>query len=241
MNWSWPPISMRRNDEPSCDLPGDSRAVVAPDEMQPEIDPRGASGRGQDLTFIHVEDILVDLNVRVSPCQFLGVHPVSRDSNAVREARRRKHERSTADREQAGAILVRAAQLAQQRLGNVRVGLAPAGNEDRSGVIEKAQRTRRLHGNTSRRLERTRRDGARLQFVPRRVVAAQAEEFDQDTELESTEVLVGQEGYLHRIAHGRILVAGVNSAKAPAGGRRCVVTRSARRSPRQRGSEEVAR
>ena len=62
-------VAVRRNDETAGDLVGDVGAVVAPDEVQAEVDACGASGRCEHGAVVDVEDVGVDVDERERPAR----------------------------------------------------------------------------------------------------------------------------------------------------------------------------
>jgi hypothetical protein len=75
----------------------DSRSEIATDDVQAQIDPRRASGRGQDLILIDVEHIRLDPHERVFLGELLRMTPMGRSSSPVQQPSRGKNEDSRTD------------------------------------------------------------------------------------------------------------------------------------------------
>ena len=77
------PIAVRRHHKPSRNLIGDFGSKVAPNNVQTEVDSRRTAGGGQDRLFIDVQNIRLDLYLRVEGSQCLNVSPMGRRTPTV--------------------------------------------------------------------------------------------------------------------------------------------------------------
>src|SRR6185369_11889232 len=61
-------FAMRRDDQAPRHMICDLGAVVAPHDMQAEVEPRRAAGRGHDVAIVDIEHVGIDLHPRIAPC-----------------------------------------------------------------------------------------------------------------------------------------------------------------------------
>src|SRR5699024_12395022 len=80
------------------DLVGQADSVIAADEVEAEIDRRGGSGRGQQLSFVDEEDVLVDLDRGEASAEFLRRRPVCGGPPSAEQAGAREYEGARRDR-----------------------------------------------------------------------------------------------------------------------------------------------
>ena len=60
--WAWPPSRCGRDDEAAGDAAGERGAVVAAQHVQAEVEPGGDAGGGQDVAFVDVEHVGLDVD-----------------------------------------------------------------------------------------------------------------------------------------------------------------------------------
>jgi len=65
-----------RDNAPAGSPVGHLSAVVAADDMQAQVDPRGDAGRGEDVTVIDKEHVRVKPDGWEEPAETVGVAPV---------------------------------------------------------------------------------------------------------------------------------------------------------------------
>src|SRR5699024_4395957 len=73
-------------------------SVIAADEVEAEIDRRGGSGRGQQLSFVDEEDVLVDLDRGEASAEFLRRRPVCGGPPSAEQTGAREYEGARRDR-----------------------------------------------------------------------------------------------------------------------------------------------
>ncbi len=210
-----PALAMRRNHQPAGQLVRDFRSIVAAHDVQTQIDPRRASGRGQNLTLLGVQNIRFHPQPRELRDQPLGMPPVGRRALAVQKASRGQDEHTRADRHQPRPLLVSLSQRANQCRRRRFAQVFPPRNDDRSRPGHGAQAALRLDPNAALGADRAALDRAHLEVVPLdSQVALDPEHLDHDPKLESAELIVRQCHHAPRVPdlHGRILAHIVVSA-----------------------------
>ena len=136
----------------------DLGAVVAPDEVEAQVDSRSRARGGEDVAAIHVEHVGVDSNPRKPCLQQAGELPVGGRLLAVEQAGSGEREGARTDRDQACAICVRPAQRADELPRRLGAHVRTAGKDHRVGSGEGLQTRRRdeleaaHHGDWSRPL-----------------------------------------------------------------------------------------
>jgi hypothetical protein len=70
-------VSMRRNNQPTSYEIGNFGAVVATDKVQAKVDTRGASRRCQNGSLVDIEHLRIDVNLRKSRSENVGISPMS--------------------------------------------------------------------------------------------------------------------------------------------------------------------
>ncbi len=120
-------VAMRRDDDAAGDPVGQRGAVVAAQDVQAEIDPRGDARRGEDVALVDVEHPRLDADARMAGGEIGRVAPVGRRAATVEHARRGEREGAGADRDHARAARVGGA----QRVEHARVGRAQMRRETR--------------------------------------------------------------------------------------------------------------
>jgi rhodanese-related sulfurtransferase len=165
---------------PPRDLICDLRTVVAPDDVETEIDTGRAPGRCEDLSVIDVQDVRFDSNARKSRGQPLCIPPMRRRAFVIEEAGGGKDEHTRANGHHSGAAAMRASKSIEQDVGRSFVSISPPRNHD--GV-------RPSHGVQPHLHLRWR----------------QGEGLDHDAELERAQSMIGDGDHAMRSPHGRIL------------------------------------
>ncbi len=201
-------VPVRRHNEAAGHAVGDLGAVVAPDQVQAEVDPGRAAGAGQHRSVVHVEHVRVDPDGRVALPQQFGVPPVGGGLLAVEQAGGGQGEGPGADRDDPGAALVRGAQRLDQGGGDHPAeGVRHAGDHHGVGGGEVVEAVFGGEGEAADRAERCAGAvGAHPQPVPgggqqsAQLGPGQAEHLDHDAELERGHAVEGVDGDLvHRL------------------------------------------
>jgi hypothetical protein len=176
---------VRRDHEPARDGVGDAAAVVAPDDVQAQVDARRAPGRGQHAAVVDVEHVGVHRDRGMPLRERRRVAPVRRGLLPVEHPRRGEQERPTADRDQPRAAVVCRAHGADHRRRRVAV---PPGDDDGVRRLERLQPVLDVEREAARRgRERPGPLGRDGELVPPRHVQlgpVEPEHLDDDAELE---------------------------------------------------------
>lgn len=96
-------LPFERHDGQPGGVGGDRGAVVAADQMQTQVQSGGGTGGGEDLPVVDVEDVRVDVDVRVGGGQQLGRDPVGGGAQPVEQSGGGQREGAGADGGEAGA------------------------------------------------------------------------------------------------------------------------------------------
>lgn len=115
---------------------GDLGAVVAPDDVQSEIERGGAAGRGQHVAVVDEEHVGFQVDRGKAQPELLGQIPVDRRPAPVEQAGLGERERARAEAHQAGAALVGAAQGGEQGRAGRGLDVRAVGHDHRMGVLD---------------------------------------------------------------------------------------------------------
>jgi hypothetical protein len=85
-------FTMRRDHQALRDLIRNAGAIVPPHQMQQHVQSSSGAGRGQHLSRIDIERVGFHGHARITFAQSLGVAPMRRDTPAIEDAGRSKHE-----------------------------------------------------------------------------------------------------------------------------------------------------
>lgn len=85
-------IAVWRDDETPSYAVGDLGAVILPDDVQAQIDARGAARRSQDPALIDIQGLRLHPDSGIRGAQSVDMHPVGRRSPAVQESGRGEDE-----------------------------------------------------------------------------------------------------------------------------------------------------
>ncbi|BBC34154.1 hypothetical protein SGFS_054480 [Streptomyces graminofaciens] len=194
------PVTVRRYDRAPGHVVGDRRAVVAPYEMQAQVDPGRHAGGGQDVPVVDEEDVRVDLDLGEEALEVLGVVPVRGRRAAVQIAGGGQEVAAGADGDEAGAgadvgegggqfrgedpLLVHGSQLVRGR------------DDDRVGGGEGLRAVRDEDREVGVRLHRARRPDRAGDDVVQRLsprVPGLAEDALRDAQLEGEQAVEGED------------------------------------------------
>ena len=139
-----PAEPVQRHDEPARDRRRDLHAVVERDEVQAQVDPGRRARGGVHALVREIEDVRIELDLRVPTGEPLGVHPVGGRAPAVQEPRRGEHECAGAHRDEPRAPVVRQHERLLQSVGRLVFGIGPARDDDRVRPLERVEAVRRL-------------------------------------------------------------------------------------------------
>src|SRR5712691_5793735 len=123
-------LSMRRHDQAARDYVRDIGSVVATHDMETEVDSGRAPGRCQDISFIHVQNIRLDLNVWKTRREPIRMAPVRRHAFAIEKAGSGQNKDAGTDRHQTRSTRVCHAEFPRQRLRRRFVRIPPSRNND---------------------------------------------------------------------------------------------------------------
>src|SRR6476661_3668798 len=98
-----PSLSLWRSHECTCPGVGGRSAVVAPDQMKAQVDPRRHAGRCQDVAVVNKQSVRQDVDLGVAALQLIGPLPVGCRGTSVEESGGGQSKRSSADRDDACA------------------------------------------------------------------------------------------------------------------------------------------
>lgn len=129
-------LAMAIHDEATRHCIGKFRPEIRPDDMQTQIDACRAAGRCQNVPLIDIETGRVDLDSRIAVGQVLGETPVRRGAATIKQTGGREHISTPTDRDDPGATPMSANKGAADLVGHRRIGSAPTGNDDRSGLMQ---------------------------------------------------------------------------------------------------------
>ena len=101
---------MGRNDKPTRDAVGGFRTKIAAHDMEAEIDASRTAGRRQDLAFVHIEYIRVEVDFWMTGSNRIGVTPMRRGPASVEQAGGGEDRYAGAERHQPGPSAVGGAQ-----------------------------------------------------------------------------------------------------------------------------------
>ena len=210
---------MGSDHHPPGDLVGDLDPVVAPDEVQAEVDPRRGASRREHVALVDVEHVVPHPHVRVAARQQVGVPPVRRCLASVEQPGRCQHERARADGDDARPVRVGLSERIGDPLGGRPVGVGAPGHDHRVGLREQLEPVGHHDAEPSDRVERARVLRAEREPVPEvdvQLGSRNAERLHRDTELERREAARREGGNAMRATgaptddrHGRIVAMGV--------------------------------
>lgn len=117
-------------------------AKIEPHQMEAEVEAGGSPGRREDVPVVDVEDIRIDVDVRVAAGQLGGGRPVSRGPQPVERAGGREDERAAADRGDPRTPLDRPADLAQDGRGDRSIEAVDSRDDHRVGAPQRGEAPR---------------------------------------------------------------------------------------------------
>jgi hypothetical protein len=208
-------------------------AVVAPHDVQQQVDPGGVAGGGEHVAVVDVEHVRVEADLREERSERLGAHPVGGRGPAVEQTRGREHVRARADGHQPGVRAPcgegRGHRRVEPALDGRRTAQDP-GDDDGPGRREDRRVVVGQHRVVRRGADRAAVDRAGPHAVERAALAVEraAQEAVRQPQLEGDDVrerehrdLVPGRAARHagRLAHGRILAHVGFRATGRCGGR----------------------
>ncbi|EGJ76612.1 putative AraC family transcription regulator [Streptomyces sp. Tu6071] len=230
-----PALAVGRYDGVPGDVRRDGRAVVAPYDVEAQVDPGGDARRGEHVPVVDEEDVRVDGDAREEALEVARRTPVRGGRAAVEEPGGGEHETARADRhesrtgaypaERGGEFGREAALLVDGAECVARGDQHGVGGRERLGAVGDEDREVRLGADLARRAHRARHD--LVERGAARVLRA-AEDPLRDAEFEGEDAVEGEDddavraGGAGRTAHGPILAKGVLRAN----GSGCARTRS---------------
>ncbi len=161
-------LTMRRNDQPARYLIRYLRTIVASNQMQAEVESRGAAGGGENAALIYVKNIRIDTNLGKSALQRLGIAPVSGRAPAIEQSGCRKHECTRTDGQNPRTPLMRAPQSLEYFVRHRYVDARPSRDHDCAGGGQTLQAVCRLHPHAVLRSDARALERAGLEAVPTR-------------------------------------------------------------------------
>ncbi len=121
------PVPVRRYDESPCHLVGNCSTIVAPNQVQTQIEPCGTPCRRENLTFVDVEHVGIDAHPGKSVPQRRRVAPVRSRPFAVEQSGGGEYKRTGADGQQSRAATMCLSQRLDNRLGHGHVNACHPG------------------------------------------------------------------------------------------------------------------
>lgn len=189
-------FAVRRHHQAARHLIGHQSSEILPNNMQTQIDPGGAAGRGQYCSFVNVEHIRLYLDIRVHTGQLAGITPVCGGAFPVEEAGGGDHEHTRANGHQTGTPAMGTPESIEQMGRRHFLRISPAGYDNDSGAIELLNAVTRRHGQTSGGAQRTTFQSADFEVVP--VLhggARQPEKLHDDAEFKGAQTVVSESSY----------------------------------------------
>lgn len=107
--------------------------------MQTQVQTRRCAGRGQDLTFVDVEDVGVQFDRWVGGPEHIGAHPVRRGAFAVEDAGIGQGERSRTDGSDPNTVGVGRFQCCDDRIRDAGDHVVATWNHDRVHACKRIQ------------------------------------------------------------------------------------------------------
>jgi len=133
------PIAMRGHDQPTRHLVGRHATIIPSHQVQAQVDPRRASGRGEHITVIDIQHIRRHLNGRITLLQHVSVPPVGRGLPVVEQPCGGQHKDARADREDPRPTRMGGNQLLAQCGGDRDIRAPPAGDDNGPGFRQQLQ------------------------------------------------------------------------------------------------------
>ncbi|OEJ26388.1 hypothetical protein AS594_19745 [Streptomyces agglomeratus] len=203
-------VPVRGYDGAPGHLVGDGAAVVAPHDVQAEVEPGGDPGGGQDIAVVDEQDVRVDPHGGEQALEMPGRRPVRGRGAAVEVARGSQDVPAGADGDHAGAGAYEGEGglevLGQHALLVDRAELVRRGDHDGVGGGQGLGAELDGDGEVGVRTDRARRpDGTRHDLVEgfaRRVLRT-AEDAVRDTEFEGEQPVEREDD--HAVRHGAVL------------------------------------
>ena len=191
-----PSLAMGWDDEPTRHLVRDTRTEVPPHDVKAKIDPGGAPRRRQHLPLVDIEDVGIELDVRMASRDGGTVAPMRGGAEAAQQPRRRKDRDPGTERHDPGAASVSRDQGDHEAVRHRRVDAAPARHHDQVGLREHLESVFDRHHEAARGPEGSGFDAANRVAVPSGsdFRSRQAEDFRDRPELERTKSVIGQHG-----------------------------------------------
>jgi len=184
-----PALALRRDDHPPRDAVDHGAAQLAPDQVQAGVDPGGGAGAGDEVAVVDVEDVRVDLDLRVAGAQLVDAVPVRGDLPAVQDPGLGQHEHPRAHAEHHRPVRLRVPQGLEGLLGEL---AHPGGGDgDEVGAAQAVEPVPRDDVDTAGRADRPaglRSAHPEVEHGQPVVGAVQAEDLAQHPELEDREL-----------------------------------------------------
>jgi hypothetical protein len=195
---------MRRDHHAPREHVRDLRPVVPADDREQHVEARSAARGGHHVAVLDIEHIRLDGNLRKALAERLREHPVRGGAPAVQHTGMRQDERAVADRDEAGAPLLRATQRIEQLRRWHLVGIAPARDDDHVGAIDEPKLAAGNDLESAVRAQRRIVDGGDREAIGYEVEVRplHAEEERAHRELEGPEAIVGDADDGNGLAHG---------------------------------------
>ena len=134
---------MRRHDEAPRYKIRDMRAVIPTNDVQAKVDSGGAAGGGQQVAFVHVQNVGIDNDSWIPATEQGGVPPMRGRAASVEQPSRRQHEHAGTNRDKSGTAAVSCPECLDQIGGRRLFRAAPSGYDDCACLSQHAETTRR--------------------------------------------------------------------------------------------------
>jgi hypothetical protein len=193
MYCAWPPSRWGGMTARRATRVRDNRAKVLANDVQAQVDARGASSGSEDVAFVEVQHIGFDADQREGARHRVHEAPVGGGASAVQKTRGGQDERPHTKRNQTRATFMgldeRTNELGRRRCDR----LGPPGDDDRVGTLQLTQAVRRHDGDAANRANGPLVDAAHGKLVPLpQLGPRKPKHFHHDPELEGAKTLVGQ-------------------------------------------------
>src|SRR5690606_35053209 len=205
----------------ACDGGTDLGAVVTAHEVQSEVERRGAACRGENVSVVDEQHLVVDAHPRIPPAELVGPLPVHGDAPPVRDSRFGQRERPGTHPDQPRTPRVGTAD-GLQHVGTMRTrGVGAVRDDDRVRMLQCRQAGDVGHGEETLPHSHGRSPGAQVQVVeqPADLGSVDPEHLGQAGQLEGVRALVDE--HAHDVT--------VPPARSGTANARCILT------PRVRG------
>ena len=124
------------NDHAARDVVGDFSAVLCTQQMQAAVYGCGTSGRCNDVSLVHIQNIGFYIDARIALSQLCRPFPMRGRPATIQQSCRSQHKCPETKADDFCAALVSLAQRIKQGFGRQLRGIAPAGHDDRFCISE---------------------------------------------------------------------------------------------------------